>query len=59
MFINGEKDVWPTSCLSYFSLVSILFAIFTAGLKSSIRNKTQYDVDGSVFLKTSKSCGSL
>ena len=54
--MNGVEDEWPASCLSNVSLVSILFAISPAWLKSSLGNKTQYNLDGSVFLKNSKTC---
>ena len=37
IFINGTEDDCPASCLSiFFSFVSILFAVSTANLKSSI-----------------------
>ena len=38
----------------YWSLVSILLAVSTACLRSSIGNKTQYNFVGNVFLNTSK-----
>ena len=58
MLINGVEDDWPTNCLSTFSFVSILLAVSTDCLKSSMGNNTQYNFVGSVFLKTSKMCGS-
>ena len=39
-------------------LVSILFTVSTACLRSSIGNNIQYNFIGSVFLNTSSTCGS-
>ena len=56
--MNGLVDVCPVSCLSSFSLISILFAVSTACLRSSMENNIQFNFVGSVFLNTSKICGS-
>ena len=56
--MNGLVEVCPVSCLSSFSLVNILFAVSTACLRSSMGNNIQYNFVGSVFLNTSKICGS-
>ena len=58
MLINGVDEGCPGNCLSIFPFVSILLAVSTACLKSSIGNNTQYNFVGSVFLNTSKICGS-
>ena len=58
MLMNGVEDDWPANYLSIFSLVSILLAVSTTCLKSSMGNKTWYNFVGSVFLNTSKICGS-
>ena len=47
------------SCLSNFSLVSILLAVSTACLRSFIGNSVQYNFVESMFLNTSKICDSL
>ena len=59
ILMNGLVEVCPVSCLSSFSLVSILFAVSTACLRSSMGNNIQYNLVGSVLLNTSKICGSL
>ena len=58
IFINGLVEVCPVSYLSNFSLVSVLFAVSTACLRSSMGNNIQYNFVGSVFLNTFKICGS-
>ena len=58
MLINGIDEDYPTYCLSIFSFISILFAVSTTCLKSSIGKNTQYNFEGSVFLNTSKISGS-
>ena len=58
MLINGVAEVCPVNCLSSFSLVNILLAVSTACPRSSIGNRIQYNLAGSVFLNTSKICGS-
>ena len=58
IFMNGLVEVCPVSCLSNFSLVSILLAVSTACLRSSIGNSIQYNFVGSVFLNTSNTRGS-
>ena len=58
IFINGVDDDWPVSCLSIFYFVRILFDVSTACLKSFIGKSTRYNLDGRVFLKTSKVWGS-
>ena len=59
ILINGVDDDCPANCMSNFSLGSILLAVSTACLRSSIGNSIQYNLVGSVFLNTSKICGSL
>ena len=56
-FINGV-ELCPVICLSIFSLVKNLFAVFTASHKLSIENKTQYNLFDTMFLNTSNTCGS-
>ena len=41
-----------------FSFLRIPFAVSTACIKSSVGKRTQCNLDGSVFLKTCKTCGS-
>ena len=56
---NGVDDDCPANCLSNFSLVNILLPVSTASLRSSVGNSIQYNFVGSLFLNTSKICGSL
>ena len=58
MLMNGLAEACPVSCLSNFSLVNILLAVSAACLRSSIGNSIQYNFVGSVFLNTSRICGS-
>ena len=59
MLINRVDEDCPDNCLSIFSFVNILLAVPTAYLWSSMGNNIQYNFVGSVFLDTSKICGSL
>ena len=52
MFINGVEDHLPANCLSIFSFIRILLAIYTTNLKSSMGKSTLYNLNGSVFFKT-------
>ena len=57
-FINGVvAPNCPYRCLSIFFFVNTLFAASTASLKLLIRNKTQYNLLGNVFLNSSRICG--
>ena len=58
ILINGLVEVCLVNHLSNFSFVSILFAVSTACLRSSIGNNIQYNFVGSVLLNTSRICGS-
>ena len=58
LLMNGLVEACPVSCLSNFFLVNIQFAVSTACLRSSMGNNIQYNFVGSVFLNTSKFCGS-
>ena len=51
MLINGVEEDYPANCLSIFSLVSILLAVSTVALKSSIGKSTQYNFDWEGILK--------
>ena len=56
--MNGVDEDCPVSCLSNFSSISILLAVSTACVRSSKGNSIQYNFVGSLFLNTSKICGS-
>ena len=56
--MNGVDEDSLDNCLSIFSLVNILLALSTACLWSSMGKSIQYNFVGSVFLNTSKICGS-
>ena len=58
ILINGLEEDCLVNCLSNFSLVNILFAVSTTCLRSSMGNSIQYNYVQSVFLNTSKICGS-
>ena len=49
--MNVVDEDCPDNYLSPYSLVSILLAVSTAYLRSSMGNNFQYNFVGSVFLK--------